>query len=249
MSIDSEGNITNKRKRYTKEYCENNMVVIRVRDEKDYEILKNIFDNIHNYSSNMCYRFNMWNGTRRGSCDAKYYSDSGFEVIDVSDLELYGKKIIGYKFKDTKYLNAFRTLIWEDRNYQGLDPKETFQLKNVAGCAFEKDSYFNIIAIRSGVLDVWFEEVYEKETIKFKVNSNENFIVEISPKNFITVLDENNISIHNIDYAKLKFIYDKMKDASTSFNGWSVEINTIDIGCKKNISLTDIKKILDIYNC
>jgi hypothetical protein len=143
------------------------------------------------------------------------------------------RKIKGYKFKP------------------GFEKFEK-QAKEIAfTCPYTSGANFsealpNSISIRrlkeAGVLDLWFEPVYEEEkTILPVVSQDGPFDVEINGGGIYFGIDKVNVN-------SLRNFISNIEKCRISVGSWNTSITRVSIGCKKEIPLEDIVNVLKAYD-
>lgn len=150
-------------------------------------------------------------------------------------------------------------ILMENKKIIGYKPKEEFKpfvskLHDLGDrgaidmyCAFSNS--YSIEGFRkAGVLDLWFEPVYEstKKTVTLRSKQGD-FTVDVEPGKSIKYTDYDSLG------AEKEFkICDLKAWANSSkgwkpVNGWEVKNETISIGCKHEIPIEDIQKVIDAY--
>ncbi len=147
------------------------------------------------------------------------------------------RKIIGYKLKDSckRYEVAASRIAYPD-----LSTINKFEIGHLGySFIYDSDTYSRLSS--AGVLDLWFEPVYEaKEKIVNVKCESGDFDVTVTRDSIVYSGTKINISvIRNIANAI----------TVPPVNGWVVNLITkIDIGCKKGISIDSIEEILRTYD-
>jgi len=86
----------------------------------------------------------------------------------------------------------------------------------------------------------WFEPIYEVEEKEVSLNCDKGkFIAKVIPGESIKYNDE------KFNASRLKEL---IKYTMECINGYDVKKETISIGCMRNILISDIQNVLDIYN-
>lgn len=157
--------------KYTPEYCKNNKVAIFVKTQSDIDGLnkldcKGYIVSLNTYPNGFYTvpKCGTW-----GNANDDYYKNNNYEIINASDFIKNNlkttnmeKKIIGYKLIKPEYENA------------------ALNLCRVSNFSSHKDYDFVFGSINynklkeAGVLDLWFEPVYEPLETKYTMGSNGN---------------------------------------------------------------------------
>jgi len=155
------------------------------------------------------------------------------------------KKIIGYKLKEDckQFEKAAGSIAFPD------NINKTFL--NLDGCCFKSNSIVQEILKEVGVLDLWFEPVYEqqKETITLRSGwtSDSNFEIEVSKDGIYYAPDD--VFLNVADLRKIvEPVRVSKKKGNSSAGEYTFKPSHIDSGCKKGVPVEDWIKVLNAYD-
>lgn len=138
------------------------------------------------------------------------------------------KKIEGYKLIKPEYNAAALKLV----GITAWNPNPTWDFKEGS------PEYDKLLA--AGVLNLWFAPVYEQEDRYLTVTCDQGeFKVKVVPEGFEF---ESNL----VPLQRIKDLVNIMRNA-VSIGNWSTTFNTVNIGCKKNITLDSLQKLIDAH--
>lgn len=144
-----------------------------------------------------------------------------------------GKKITGYKFKP-----GYEKFRLAAERIMGMQGGETLTVEYFLRLENLGEFYNNLKD--AGVLDLWFEPVYEEEKKTITVRSEGgSFEVTISKE---ILFEGKGVSI---DLLK------DLREKNSNFkpiSGWYICASHFNIGCKKSIPYEDIRKVIEDYN-
>ncbi len=241
--------------KYTPEYCknENNNVAILVKTSEEVRLC----DQILNNNNAHYYLFTLFSESLNKHCISaknnnhssfQYYKSIGYEIIKAKDFIEnnkhrinMNKKIIGYRLKE------------ECGEYEGTashiafgNTYNKFEISRT-GCNFDIDSPTYAKLKKAGVLDIWFQPVYEQQNKVFKLNNGKEVIVNIDKKT-ISIGTDNVIFPEFITWYK-EFILPIISTKYRPLSKWKCSDLSMSIGCVKNIKIDEIKEVYDyIYN-
>ena len=154
------------------------------------------------------------------------------------------KKILGYKLIKPQYTKASEIIT----NFPGLfDEKKQSSLPE-QGIHFTVGSACAMSLRAAGVLDLWFEPVYEEEIFVLSLGSPQKTDIKISKGKI--VVEGNNVIQHNVlrdIYTNLVQVapYPQLHGTEKSYN---VDIlKTVKIGCT-TFTCEEVKKVIDTYD-
>jgi len=239
-------------KKYTKEYCLKNKVVIEVKSESELNQLYKFFSGFIQYkiydSCNNCYSFN---NAEINFCFKEYYIAKGYEVIPFELFLINNQKLnIDYSIPGT---------ILSPIPYNKLTPTEKNINKKIIGYKLPYDimhwvkgdifvlwnlvkKNYHVInkseTLPGELVEQW-EPVYEKENIELSIG-NPVKIVSIN-KNSIKCEGE------TITVKEIRFILNKLDDSLCKVaDRWDMEINKVTIGCSE-FTKEELKLVLQTY--
>ena len=136
---------------------DNKYWVVKITNEKDHAKLKVIFPKLDPFNAD--YKFYLTDLNSYGHAkDVVPYPSTNFNVIDFEDIDFSGLKLIGYKLIKPEYSDAVKKIA-------DLTNFEVFKsyLKTQAANGDNLKAYNKCVEKlnKAGVLDLWFEEVYE----------------------------------------------------------------------------------------
>lgn len=160
----------------------------------------------------------------------QHYSDKLIIISKtISTMEIPKKEIVGYKL-----IKEYPGCPSEDHRelvYESLPHLWFTREYGKGGISVENPEKYP---------DFW-EPVYEEEIkeIKMIIECDEDFDITITKGEYINA-PERNIRIGQLQELKTTL--------SKSFNDWSFSINSVNIGCKKNIPVRYLDEIIDNWN-
>lgn len=176
------------------------------------------------------------NGEEHILTDRPTYTEDNFYCIPISELKHLGilveDKIIGYKVPQDLYggnIKKGQTV----KSINRIDKWEVVETKN-SGFLLPKE-----------IVETWepvYEEVTRTETTTLKHSTGE-LVLLIEPGKSIIVDGEGDVTKYVFQAENLLSILPK-----GTLGDWTIGVDFINIGCKKQIPVEDIQKALDIYN-
>jgi hypothetical protein len=152
------------------------------------------------------------------------------------------KKIIGYKFKLDAY-NVAAIGLYNKLRYTGnVSPLPL----NSEGFHFPVKSNMETFLIKEDLLERWTEPVYEKSSVINIKSEHNNYEIKVSNDdvevNFGTDLYAMRIDI----IQQLSVLINRLEDYKIA--GHNVKIDSISIGCQKNIPVSELKKVFKVVD-
>ena len=151
--------------KFTPEYCKTHKVAIYVDTSEEVKLCDELLENsnAHYYlHTSLSYKGNQAIDCQNSShCSVEWFESHSYEVIKAKDFinsntKNMEKKLIGYKLIKPEMLQAASIIIYGN-------PAGSTQLRTI----LTQEDYIAKLR-KAGVLDLWFEPVYEEE-VKFKV--------------------------------------------------------------------------------
>lgn len=154
------------------------------------------------------------------------------------------KKIIGYKLIKPEYTPAVFLITGIYSGWEGF--KNNWFTKNHAVCECEDYDKYVVALEKAGVLDLWFEPIYEPIAKIFKMTaSNGNFELEVSEKGIYYRPDSRFLNYSNLLY--MTAFEDFKVNTIDSSTHYLTKIKKINVGCKEDTLISEWKAVLDYY--
>ena len=159
-----------------------------------------------------------------------FFTKEGYTIITAEDFikrseeKIMKKEIIGYKLTKPEYKEAVEKILGGE-------------LKSYGEFNFRDGSTYHKLLKEAGVMDIWFEPVYKKEDKFHTINhgNGDSFQVKIVKDGF-----EFEASFVGRDY-----ILHIVNNCNPSVQlPWNSKYSSIDIGCKKNIPISELEKLI-----
>lgn len=145
------------------------------------------------------------------------------------------KKILGYKYKDfvkDKWIAAVLNHISYNKDNHLLN-----------GTHFSIGSQVHNKLKEAGVLDTWCELVYEEENKIFTLRCKDGeFELEVSKRGIYYAPENKFLNVKTLNYICEQIVL--TTGTSTEYHCY---IKVIDLGCKKNVPIEDLKKVVNEY--
>lgn len=137
--------------------------VVRITNKENHAKLKAIFPKMYEFVNSIFYYLVATNNAG-SSCDKTDYPSTNYNVINFEDIDFREeKKIIGYKLVKPEYAQAARAIMT-------FNPNKSIGSSSDFAKAFKE----------AGVLDLWFEPVYEPEKPKEELISIGSFNLKVT---------------------------------------------------------------------
>lgn len=161
-----------------------------------------------------------------------------YTLKQLQDMETKTKEIIGYKFKPEFKEAAIKIL----RNSESYIPRNV----NVD---FEKNSLDLNTLSKLQVLNIWCDEVYKEDEVKIvKLNSDSGeFELEISKAGLFYRSEAKYLNITHIREF-IKTMNQIWHIESGNGSSYGFKCNSIDMGCKKKVTLKELENVMKVYN-
>lgn len=158
----------------------------------------------------------------------------GNDVVPITQKqkEMKQEEIIGYKLIKPEYVKALETIL------------------GVTWTVTEEILYFkpNIEKLKQAeVLDKWFEPVYSGKEVVMSIPYNKGELkILIKNKGHIEIVGESVVNIEDLR----KFLNEDFHKCKTKVGGFDtiVKISHISVGCKKDISIKDVRKVVEAHD-
>jgi len=234
--------------KYTPEYCKNNKVAIFVKTQSDIDGLKQLnctgcMVSLNSYTNGF-YTIpskDTWGINRT-------YFNKNYEVINASDFIKNNlkttnmeKKIIGYKLIKPEFEEAAVAIC------KGYGARDIFDFKLVEkDCSFREMSNTKDWLEKAGVLNIWFEPVYEEEKKIIKMHSSNKGEFEIEIFNGKAFYRPDNKELTKEFIEEILDWYDD----SNTYNSfathlmYSLKVEELTVGCMKGTRKEDWLKVL-----
>lgn len=166
-----------------------------------------------------------------------------FEKYILKKENMRMKKLIGYKIIKPQYIKASEIIT----NFPGLFDERKESSLPAQGIHFTAGSACAMSLRAAGVLDLWFEPVYEEEIVVLSLGSPEKTNIKIS-KGKIVVEGTNEIALN-----QLHAIYQGLdriccNELIGTEKRYPMQIlKTVKIGCT-TFTQEEVKKVLDTYD-
>jgi hypothetical protein len=220
-----------------------NDLVIYIDNREEYDKLSKLTTKLVAWYHKRCYSlFNKTYCHLSTKEDAGWYKENwNSKIITINQIKelnnMENKKIIGYKLIKPEYKEAALAIVkrLSDDSWENWDST----LKKY-GVNFYCPSNHEKWLKEAKVLDIWFTPVFEPEKPK-------EVIVELSNGKSVTVKKEYVLA----EAKKIDIKYIKSLHCNTNTfgdTGWSIQYNTFDIGCYKNLTRNDLNLIIEAYN-
>lgn len=155
------------------------------------------------------------------------------------------KKLVGYRLKEHKYYKAAAVLCHAPLFEKYFS--KTGEEYNILACG-----NYKVILEEAGVLDLWFEPVYESvgpNIIKMQSATGE-FELEVSKEGIYYAPDKAWLDANWLDtLCTMTYKLPASRKDGTHQKDfvYDVAVTHVDVGCKKHTLVSDWKKVLDAY--
>lgn len=184
---------------------------------------------------------------------------NGYTEITLDQFKKYvlkqdtmGKKIIGYKWKEG-FRNKYEKAAIEICN-SNKAPVTNLSRNAGSNCMFVFRSMVANAIEQAGVLNLWFEPVYEEEEKEFILRcTGGTFRLHVSKKGIYYKPDGRWLSVPDLDSAvnpnELMLYRSEIPDIGQGSGHYDIQqhISHLSMGCKKHVPVEDIQAVLDYY--
>jgi len=158
-----------------------------------------------------------------------------FLTITQKQKEMEQEEIIGYKLIKPEYVEAACVIEGYKKFGHSIKRGETIFLEG------RQDSFERLR--KAEVLEKWFEPVYAVKEVVMSIPYNEGELkILIKNKGHIEIAGESVVNIEDLR----KFLNEDFHKCKTKVGGFDtvVKISHISVGCKKDISIEDVRKVV-----
>lgn len=251
ITMDQFLEMTEPIKTWTVEEFRKGEVVIKFENGNDTELLRKITGDYELRGSCLYY----WCEPGKSYvCNNNQSPDSKLPVCSINDIifpdekiKVITKKLLGYKPKPTVKFEWYNSIMSDLGN--NYDEKELKQQIINDGYWFIDGTVVSSKFEEAGVLDIWFDKVYEEDKKVFVISCTEGtFKLEVSKDGIYYRPDNVYLDISMLDDCTSNRNMGEL--ASYTIRGkveghYAVSYSHINLGCKKAIPIKELKKVVE----